>query len=93
MAYTEGGRTDKRDWPAQDMALTVLLPKTLGVAWAGGGAGGLAEMNDRRAGRPFAHSDAMAEWAKSAMGLPNRQAAGLLSLMLGIARMQSETLS
>jgi hypothetical protein len=88
MAYYESGKTDKRDWKAQNMALVMFLPTILRMMWIEKEKEALREMNRGKRGRPFRYSDVMIEWAmtvKAAMRLQYRQVSGLIKFLLSAA--------
>jgi len=92
MAYSESGKTDKRDWKVQNMALVMFLPTILNMMWVEKERELLEKMNKGKVGAPFKYSDLMVEWAmtvKAAMGIPYRQASGLVIFMLKLARLDS----
>jgi len=92
MTYSESGRTNKRDWKAQNMALVMFLPAILDMMWIENEKDALEEMNKKKKGRPFKCSDAMVEWAmtvRAAMRLQYRQVSGLIAFLLNIVGLSS----
>jgi IS5 family transposase len=92
MTYCGTGKTDKRDWKAQNLALVMFLPTILRMMWIDDEGKALEEMNKGKRGRPYRFSDIMVEWAmtaKAALAIPYRQASGLIMFLLSIARVAS----
>ena len=92
MTYSESGKTDKRDWRAQNLALVMFLPTILSMIWIDKEKETVEGMNKGKRGRPYRYSDLMVEWVmtvRAAMEIPYRQAAGLIMFLLGLVRMGS----